>query len=84
MRKIVLMLAAVAAVGIALPVATQPASAETVVIKQNRGHHYGWRNHRRDNVVIIKKRHPRAGVVIREGRRHHDRDLTVGAGVTVR
>jgi hypothetical protein len=58
MRKIVLTLAALAAVGIALPVATtQPASATTVVIKKDRGHHNGWRNHRRDRVVIVKKRH---------------------------
>jgi len=81
MRKLVMILAAVAAVGIALPVATQSASAETVVIKKDRGHHYGWRNHR-DNVVIIKK-HRREGVFLREGRRHHD-DVTVGAGVSVR
>ena len=59
MRKIILTLAALAAVGIALPVATTSASAETVVIKQNRGHHYGWRNHRADRVVIVKKRHHR-------------------------
>jgi Spy/CpxP family protein refolding chaperone len=57
MRKIVLTLAALAAVGIALPVATQPASANTVVIKKDRGHHYGWRNHRAERVVIVKKRH---------------------------
>ena len=58
MRKIVLTLAALAAVGIALPAATtQPANAETVVIKKDRGHHYGWRNHHRHNtkVVVIKK-----------------------------
>ena len=60
MRKIILTLAALAAVGIALPVATtQSANAETVIIKQNRGHHYGWRNHRAERVVIVKKRHHR-------------------------
>ncbi len=59
MRKIVLTLAALAAFGIALPVATtEPANAETVIIKkQNRGHHYGWRNHRAERVVVVKKRH---------------------------
>ena len=57
MRKLVLTLAALAAVGIALPVASNTANAETVVIKQNRGHHYGWRNHRAERVVIVKKRH---------------------------
>ena len=56
MRKIVLTLAAIAAVGIALPVATNSASAETVVIKQNRGHHYGWRHHN-ERVVV---RHTRS------------------------
>ena len=60
MRKIMLTLAALAAFGIALPVATtQSANAETVVIKQNRGHHYGWRHRDRDRVVILKKRHHR-------------------------
>ena len=67
MRKIFLTLAALAAFGIALPVATAPASAETVVIKQNRGHHYGWRNHRAERVVIVKKRH----------HREHNRGATV-------
>ena len=52
MRKIVLTLAALAAFGVALPVVSNSASAETVVIKQNRGHHYGWRNHDRDRVVV--------------------------------
>ena len=71
MRKLVLTLAALAAVGIALPVASNTANAETVIIKQNRGHHYGWRNHRADRVVVVKKRHHRyhngatVGVVVR-------------------
>ena len=72
MRKLVLTLAALAAVGIALPVASNTANAETVVIKQNHGHHYGWRNHRAEKVVIVKKRHHRyhnhggtVGVVVR-------------------
>ncbi len=70
MRKIVLTLAALAAFGIALPVAaTEPASAETVIIKKkhNRGHHYGWRNHRAERVVIVKKRH----------RYHHNRGTVI-------
>ena len=78
MRKIILTLAALAAVGIALPVTTNSASAETVVIKQNRGHHYGWRNHHRDRVVVVKQRH-RNHVVVHEGRRHHG--ATVGVSV---
>jgi hypothetical protein len=70
MRKIFLTLAALAAFGIVLPVAaTEPASAETVIIKKNRGHHYGWRNHRAERVVIVKKH-----------RRHHNH----GAAVIVR
>ena len=73
MRKTLLTLAALAAFGIALPVAsTQPANAETVVIKKDRGHHHGWRNHHRDRkVVIIKKK------------RHHHHHTT-GASVTIR
>ena len=78
MRKIILTLAALAAVGIALPVATQSANAETVVIKQNRGHHYGWRNHRAERVVIVKKRHHRDNG-FHEGRRHNG--ATVGVQV---
>lgn len=49
MRKIVLTLASVAALGIALPVVTAPAAQarDVVVIKKkhrhwDRGHHYGW------------------------------------------
>jgi hypothetical protein len=73
MRRIVLTLAALAAFGIALPAATtQPASAETVVIKKDRGHHYGWRNRDRDRVVIMKRHH-------REYREH--RGATVGVQV---
>jgi hypothetical protein len=78
MRKIILTLAALAAVGIALPVVSNSASAETVVIKRDRGHHYGWRNHERDRIVV---RH-RDRVFLREGRRHHEG--TVGVGVNVR
>ena len=63
MRKIVLALAAVAAVGIAIPTFTStPAEArEVVVIKKHRDHgrhfgrHYGWHKHRhfhRGHVVV--------------------------------
>ncbi len=73
MRKIVLALAAVAAIGIALPVAaTTPADAATVVIKKsNNGHHYGWR-HRRDRVVV------------RDGWRHRQHRSHRGATIVVR
>ena len=69
MRKIVLALAAVAAFGLALPVASAPAEArDVVIIKKNRhydrGHHYGW----------YKQRH-------RHHHRHHHR---AGATVIVR
>ena len=76
MRKIILTLAALAAVGIALPVTTQSANAETVVIKQNRGHHYGWRNRDRDRVVVREHRN-RDRVVVREGRRHRGGDRVI-------
>ena len=59
MRKTILTLAALAAFGIVLPAATQSASVETVVIKKDRGHHYGWRNHRAERVVVVKQRHHR-------------------------
>ena len=88
MRKTILTLAALAAFGIALPVATQSANAATVVIKKdrghhygwNRGHHYGWRNHRADRVVVVKeRRRHRDHVVVHEGRRHQG--ATVGIQV---
>jgi len=80
MRKLILTLAALAAVGIALPVATtQPADAATVVIKKDRGHHYGWRNHHRDRIVV-RERHRDRRVIVREGHRHHGATM----GVTVR
>ena len=77
MRKIVLTLAAIAAVGIALPVASNSASAETVVVKESRGHHNGWRHRDRDRVVVREHREHR--MVVREGHRH--RGATVGVEV---
>jgi Ni/Co efflux regulator RcnB len=69
MRKIVLALAAVAAVGLAVPVVTAPAEAhgykKVVVIKNhrhwdrghhngwNRGHHYGWRNNHHHGARVV-------------------------------
>jgi hypothetical protein len=65
MRKIVLALASIAAIGIVLPV-TLPADAGTkkVLIKHSdrglhkgwtRGHHYGWDRGRTKEVVVIKR-----------------------------
>jgi hypothetical protein len=71
MRKIVMTLAALAAFGIALPVATNSASAETVIIKKthrDRGWHEGWRHRHRDRIVV------------RERHRHHGH----GVGIVVR
>lgn len=69
MRKLFICLAALGAAAIALPVAT-PASAQdkTIIIKKDRGHHYGWRNNdgwRRHNAKVV---------VIKKERRHHDHD----------
>ena len=84
MRKLVLALAAVAALGIAAPVVTSsPASAETTIIKQRGGDHNFRRAHNRaDKVVIIKKRghdnwrraHNRVDrtVIIKKHRHHMD------------
>ena len=71
MRKLVLTLAALAAFGIALPVASNTANAETVIIKKNSGHNHGWRKHRAERVVVVKKRH----------HRHHNHGGTVGVVV---
>ena len=70
MKKFGYVLAAVGAIAVAAP---SIASAETVVIKRGGHHHMGaraefrehrdfglhrgWRHHRADKVVIIKKRH---------------------------
>ena len=70
MRKIILTLAALAAVGFVVPMTTSAKAEEgKVVIKErgerhhmDRGHHYGWGRGDRNKVVIIKHR------------RHHDHD----------
>ncbi|MCX7311278.1 MAG: hypothetical protein NTV56_06015 [Alphaproteobacteria bacterium] len=80
MRKLFLTVAALAAFGIALPVATTTsANAETVIIKKSHRDH-GWhRGHHRDRVVVREgRRHRSHGVVIREGRRNN------GVGIVVR
>jgi hypothetical protein len=89
MRKIVIALAAFAAIGIALPV-TSPASAETVkkvVIKHgdrdhhDRGYHRGWDNHKRVTVIHRDRHEGRAfarghdkKVIIKSSGRDHDHD----------
>ena|SRR6187431_408032 len=81
MRKLALVFSAVAAIGIALPLATSAQAEqakvviksgdrdnhrdfrrghrEAVVIKRShdRGHHYGWRNHRDGAKVVVKHGH---------------------------
>lgn len=42
MRKTLLTLAALAAVGVATPVATSAANAETVIVRHGHGWHHGW------------------------------------------
>jgi hypothetical protein len=65
MRKIMLTLAALAAVGIAVPVVSNSASAETVVIKK-REHGHGWHpwRHHRERVMIREHRHHHGEAVI--------------------
>jgi alanine racemase len=66
MRKLVLILSAVAAVGFTLPLATTAAQAEKVVIKSgDRGYDRGWHRGHNKKVVVIKRGH-------HDGwRRHH-------------
>jgi hypothetical protein len=64
MRKIILALAALAAFGIAMPVVSNSASAETVVIKKRHHDWHPWRHHRER-------------VIIREHRRHHEGEAVV-------
>jgi len=63
MRNVVLGIAALAAVGFVLPVAS--ASAQSVVIKTDSGRHEGWRHRHHKKVVVIKHH------------RHHDRHAVV-------
>ena len=54
MKKLGYVIAALGAIAVAAPTI---ASAETVVIKhRDHGWHEGWRHHRADKKVIIKKR----------------------------
>ena len=74
MRKIVLALCAIAAIGVSLPIATSAhANDRTVTIKRGdhdrglhrswvRGHHYGWDR---------KKRHGKHKVSAHRGRHNH-------------
>lgn len=58
MRKLVLALAAFAALGLAVPVVSAPAEAQTVVVKKKSGDR-GWhRGHRK--VTVIKSSSRRA------------------------
>lgn len=83
MRKIMLGLAAVAAIGIAAPATSALAQDRTVITKKDgdRGHHYGWRNHRNKKVVIIKERRRHSGAVVVKERSSSPRVTT---GVTIR
>lgn len=83
MRKLVFTLAALAAFGLTVPVATSAYAEEgKVVIKTgDRGHHRGWnRSHNRKVVVVKRHRglhrgwrnhHASTKVVIKNGHRHH-------------
>jgi len=76
MRKILLTVAALAAFGIALPVATSSANAATVVIKKDHRDN-GWNHrHHRNHVVVRDHRHHGARVGVGVG--------TTGAGIVVR
>jgi hypothetical protein len=49
MRKVITSVIAFAVLGIAAPIAatTSANARETVIIKKDRGHHYGWYKHER-------------------------------------
>jgi Ni/Co efflux regulator RcnB len=77
MRKLVLALAGVAALGLTVPL-TAPAHAEDTVIIKKRGGHHDWDRSRRkvtvikrdhrpaDRVVVVKKHRPEKKVIVRE------------------
>ena len=72
MRKILLALTAVAAVGIAVPLA-MPAHAEDTVVVKKPDHDRVMVHHPRKKVVLIERRHRNAVVI----NRHRDRDRVV-------
>lgn len=90
MRKFVIGLAAIAAIGLVAPTTSVLAQEKTVIIKKkegdrglhrgwHEGRHYGWRNHNK-KVVVIKneRRHHGAAVVVKK------RSPSVTTGVTIR
>jgi hypothetical protein len=65
MRKVVLALAAVASVGLIVPVINSARAEDRIVIRERGDHHHHHRWHRDHDrkVVVIKRKH-----------RDHDRD----------
>jgi len=64
MRKVITSVIALAVLGIAAPIAatTSASARETVIIKKDRGHHYGWykgrhygwdKHHRRHGASVV-------------------------------
>jgi hypothetical protein len=72
MRKLFLILSAVAAVGFTVPLSTSAEAAKVVIKSGDRGHHYG-RGHRK--VVVIKRGHHDNG--LHRGWRNHHRARVV-------
>jgi hypothetical protein len=70
MRKVILTLSAIAAFGIALPVLSNPAAADPVVVIHKRHYDHDWRWRHREH---------RGAVILRE-HRHHDHDGVVIRG----
>lgn len=71
MRKVILTLSAIAALGIALPVMSNPAAADPVVVIKKRHYDHDWRwRHRHHDAVILRdhrdRHHDHVGVSIRE------------------
>lgn len=55
MRRFILSLAAVAALGLVVPYAAPAKAEETVVVRHGDHGDHGWRHHRdHDKVVVIK------------------------------
>jgi Ni/Co efflux regulator RcnB len=79
MRKLVLTLAALAAVGVALPAVSNTANAETVVIKKTYRDN-GWHRHHHHDRVVVREKY-------RHRNYHHGARVgvgTTGVGVVIR
>jgi hypothetical protein len=68
MRKVIASVIALAVLGLTAPLAiatSANAREKVVIIKKDRGHHYGWYKHRHDRDYARGRHHRGARVIVR-------------------